>query len=107
MPTAPRRFHFGPERKPWQHNSASKRKITGRALQRERRRLFDDEPLCRACSAKGITKEAKIRDHILALAFGGEDTRENTQPLCQECSDAKTKSESRQGRHPPSKSSAP
>jgi 5-methylcytosine-specific restriction protein A len=97
MPTAPPRFSIGPKqhRKPWQNDSV--RKLTGRALQRERRKLFAREPLCRECAKEGRTTIATIRDHILALAFGGKDESANTQPLCQSCSDAKTKRESADG----------
>jgi 5-methylcytosine-specific restriction protein A len=99
MPTSPPVF-MKRERKAWGNNrdNAKKRRYTGRALQRERETLFALEPLCRQCAAEGRTSIATIRDHILALAFGGADTRENVQPLCQTCSDAKTQGESRTGR---------
>ena len=40
---------------------------------------------------------ATIRDHVVPLAEGGEDDEENVQPLCQDCSDAKTREESKRG----------
>lgn len=99
MPTAAPKFSlFKTERKPWQGNSDSKRKITGRALQREREMLFKLEPLCRECAKHGRVTIASIRDHIINLAEGGEDTRENTQPLCRPCSDVKTAEEAKRGR---------
>ena len=44
-----------------------------------------------------MATKATIRDHIIPLAEGGPDTDENTQPLCQACSDRKTASESQRG----------
>jgi 5-methylcytosine-specific restriction protein A len=60
--------------------------------------LFRAEPWCRACKAKGLLSLATIRDHITPLAEGGPDVTSNTQPLCQACSDAKTRQESKRGR---------
>ena len=80
----------------WQGVSPSR--IRGRRLQRERATLFSNEPFCRACKAAGRTMLAVIRDHIIPLTEGGLDVTENTQPLCQECSDIKTRAESMRGR---------
>ena len=96
MPSAPPRMSMAPKRRSTWGN-ATKRVYVGRPLQRERARLFADEPLCRECKKAGRYTIATIRDHIKALAFGGLDTRENTQPLCQACSDVKTKRESSEG----------
>lgn len=62
-------------------------RIRGRRLQREREALFAEQPLCVRCLAKTPRRVtvATQRDHIVALANGGEDTPENTQPLCAEC----------------------
>jgi len=99
MAKAPPRFKApGAKRKPWQGNNAAKRRLTGRTLQRERERLFAMDPLCVECRKHGRTTAATIRDHIIPLAFGGEDTRENTQGLCGPCHDEKTKAEAVQGR---------
>lgn len=46
----------------------------------------------------GRDSVAVIRDHVVPLAEGGPDVRENTQPLCQACSDAKTAREAKRGR---------
>lgn len=73
-------------------------RIRGRRLQGERRALFNREPVCRLCAAKGVMTLAVVRDHIVPLGEGGMDTPENTQPLCQDCSDAKTHTESMRGR---------
>ena len=96
MPKAPPRLSKAQSRKAWDNKTQAKR-ITGRALQRERRALFDDQPLCKECTKEGRVTAATIRDHITPLAFGGTDTRANTQPLCKAHHDAKTKAESAQG----------
>ncbi len=49
--------------------------------------LFAREPLCRVCAAAGKVAEAVIRDHIVPLAEGGQETEQNCQPLCQACSE--------------------
>lgn len=97
MPTAPPVF-MKTQRKAWQGHTASKRKLLGRALQRERQRLFAEHPLCKECESHDRVVAAVIRDHIRPLAEGGEDVRSNTQGLCQACSDAKTKVEAQRGR---------
>lgn len=79
----------------WQKPHATETKrITGRKLQRMREQLFYEEPLCRHCAAKGITKLATQRDHILSLGEGGTEEPENIQPLCDDCHDIKSRSES-------------
>lgn len=72
-------------------------RVRGRRLQDLRRQLFRHEPLCRVCAAKGLTVVATIRDHIVPLAEGGTDEASNIQPMCQACSDEKTKRESARG----------
>ena len=73
-------------------------RIRGRLLQRKRQELFARSPLCVLCTAEDRISAATIRDHIVPLAEGGEDTDANTQGLCQRCSDAKTASESQRSR---------
>lgn len=82
---------------PWAQ-SADKRLFRGRKLQKERKILFDDQPLCVMCEAEGRVSVATIRDHIIPLAEGGRDVRENTQGVCSACHEAKTKDESKRGR---------
>lgn len=84
---------------PWKRQGPQPKRIRGRTLQNLRRRLFEQEPLCRACSLVGRTTVATIRDHIINLNEGGSDTEDNVQPLCQRCSDLKTAEESRRGRN--------
>jgi 5-methylcytosine-specific restriction protein A len=73
-------------------------RLRGRRLQRERDRLFSEQPLCVQCQSRGITRVATQRDHIVPLAEGGEDTRDNTQALCDECHEFKSQAEALRGR---------
>lgn len=88
--TAPR-----PKRTDW--GTSKPKRITGRRLQRERERLFGERPLCVECLRQGKTTIATIRDHRLALALGGEDVPENTDPMCKACHDIKSKAEAAEG----------
>ena len=97
MSTAPPVFNRK-ARKPWQGTKPSKRVITGRALQKARAKLFERDPLCAECKRQGRVTIATIRDHVVNLAAGGLDIEENTQGLCQACSDAKTAKEAQAGR---------
>jgi 5-methylcytosine-specific restriction protein A len=69
-------------------------RIRGRRLQKLREDLFAREPLCRNCRRRA----AVIRDHVVPLAEGGTDTEDNTQGLCQSCSDVKSHREANRGR---------
>lgn len=98
MPKAPPKVSAPrPKRKAWTGNNASKRLLKGRALQRERERLFAAAPLCQECKRNGRTALATIRDHVIPLAQGGKDERENTQGLCGPCHDAKSRQEAAEG----------
>jgi Restriction endonuclease len=72
-------------------------RIRGRALQRMRIRLFARAPWCVTCLEAGRQRAAVIRDHKVPLAEGGLDDETNEQGLCQDCSDAKTREESKRG----------
>lgn len=85
------------KREPWQRTHDVKR-MTGRKLQKERALLFAENPLCVECEKVGIVRAATQRDHIVPLAEGGLDVRENTQGLCDECHAVKVKEESKRGR---------
>jgi 5-methylcytosine-specific restriction protein A len=91
MPKAPPILKRKLPRKTWTNPT---KRIGGRRRQHERRLLLTDHPLCAECEKHGRVTEATIRDHIRALALGGTDTRDNTQPLCKPCHDEKTKRES-------------
>ena len=99
MPKSPPRLKITqapqPKRERW--GTTKGKRLTGRTNQKAREELFRDEPLCRECRRQGRIRIATIRDHIKALAFGGEEHRDNTQPLCKECHDAKSKAEAAEG----------
>lgn len=60
-------------------------RIRGRKGVKLRRRRLEREPLCRHCAEKGRTTPATVPDHIVPLAFGGTDTDDNVQCLCDDC----------------------
>jgi hypothetical protein len=68
-------------------------RIQGRAGQALRKTRLAREPLCRDCADNGLVTEATTPDHILPLAWGGTDTDDNIQCLCEECHARKTASE--------------
>lgn len=71
-------------------------RIRGRALQRIRREILSESPLCVMCSAEGRVTIATELDHRTPLAKGGTHARENLQPLCREHHLAKTAKEARE-----------
>ena len=81
----------------WAKKPTAAKRITGRALQRLRKELFEREPLCRPCYRNGLVVLASMRDHILALEEGGTDTYDNVQPICEPCHDEKSKAERARG----------
>ncbi len=87
-----------PTDKPWGRSNGKGRILKGRKLQEARKYLFSVQPLCQICEREGRVTMATIRDHITPLAEGGQDVFENTQALCQACSDRKTQEESRRGK---------
>ena len=53
--------------------------------------VLAEEPLCRHCMEQGRITQATEVDHIVELRDGGAFLdRDNLQPLCSECHDAKT-----------------
>lgn len=80
----------------WENQAGTNtQRIRGRELQRRRTLLFAREPVCRQCHRA----PSAIRDHIVPLAEGGSDEETNIQPLCHDCSIAKTAREAQRGRH--------
>lgn len=81
-------------RKPWARDPAYKDpRKRGRAGQRDRAQVLDEEPYCRACLKRGQHVASDVVDHIVPLAWGGGDERDNKQGLCVPCHDAKSKAE--------------
>jgi 5-methylcytosine-specific restriction protein A len=66
-------------------------RLRGQAGVEQRQRRLNADPLCRHCKARGVIRQAKVIDHIVALCNGGTDDDSNVQPLCIECHDAKTR----------------
>lgn len=64
----------------------------GAAHARMARQVKREEPACRRCAAP-----TAVADHIVPRAERGGDDRANYQGLCQPCSDAKTRAESKRG----------
>ena len=62
-----------------------------------RDRLFTSNPLCVECERLGRVRLATQRDHIVSLEEGGADDDGNTQGLCQDCHDIKSKAERERG----------
>jgi 5-methylcytosine-specific restriction enzyme A len=85
-----------------QHRSLSRvpkvmqtERVTGRKLQRMRRAMQLDNPLCR-CSTDNHPVAATERDHIIPLWKGGRDDESNTQLLCDACHLEKTTAENKE-----------
>lgn len=95
MPQRPPAFRppGAQSRKPWANNAAVDTRKRGRAGMRERAQVLAEEPFCRRCLKDGKRVASDVVDHIRPLAWGGSDTRENKQGLCDPCHDAKSKKE--------------
>lgn len=78
----------------WQRRADGPPRLRGRASQARRARILARDPVCRAC----LVRASVIADHIVNLAVSGKDDRlvtdDEMQGLCQDCSDAKTHTES-------------
>lgn len=81
----------------WSKKVDAPKRITGRRLQKLRAELFTRQPLCAECACHGRRSLSTQRDHIVPLAEGGEDVEENTQGLCDDCHEAKSKAEAARG----------
>ena len=66
-------------------------RIRGRKLQKLRRIVLSQEPLCRHSLAAGKVKAAEEVDHIKPLCAGGTNARDNLQALCSDCHKDKTR----------------
>lgn len=80
------------------HGSAGVRR-TGRKGVKDRDRIKRrDNGLCQHCLNEGRLTIGTQVDHIVPLAFGGSDTDDNKQLLCDACHKAKSRLELRKGR---------
>jgi len=66
-------------------------RIRGRKLQRLRRIVLSQDPLCRHCLGIGKSTAAEEVDHIKPLCAGGTNDRDNLQSLCSDCHKDKTR----------------
>lgn len=58
-------------------------------------RILAQEPLCRYCRHDSRITPARVADHIVALALGGNNDAGNLAPACAPCNDAKGRVEAR------------
>ena len=65
-------------------------RIRGRKLQRIRKRILAEQPLCPICEIEGRVRAATEVDHIKPLWAGGDNSRANQQGLCTEHHRAKS-----------------
>lgn len=85
--------------KPWARPVAvPDRRLRGRPGARLRGWVKREEPLCRACLAKGLSVATEEVDHIVPLSRGGSNDRSNMQGLCEPCHKAKSLAERQGGR---------
>ena len=81
-------------RKAWDHDGRTRHdRGYGRQHVANRKRLLEQEPLCRLCQAKKppLVTAATIADHIKPLAQGGAvHDINNLQPVCKQCHLEKT-----------------
>lgn len=82
----------------WNKRTSRQQRGYGAAHDAMRRLVLAEEPLCRACDAKGVVSATTIADHIVPKAEGGTDDRSNYQGLCRPCHVAKTAAESGRAR---------
>lgn len=101
MPKAPPTFTFATPKpkQAWSHEGkTTTQRGYGWQHQKARAELLEREPLCRECAKHNRVTVAVIADHIIPLKEHGSRGRENLQPLCAECSKAKTAREAKRGR---------
>lgn len=67
----------------------------GRLHRQRRNDLLRDQPLCAMCLAEGRRRAATVRDHIVPLAEGGDESEQNAQSLCRWCHARKSAAERR------------
>jgi 5-methylcytosine-specific restriction protein A len=83
-------WEYKPEAKSWVQNKDDERRYNSRQWRNLAKDIRANEPFCRMCKEKGITKIATVTDHIQAVRLGGFFwDRNNLQPLCESCHNAK------------------
>lgn len=92
MPSAPKSFKPG-ARSRRSIGTTDSRRLKGRTLQNERRRVFArDRYTCQICDL--ITLPAQLElDHRIPLASGGTHADSNLQTACKPCHELKTADE--------------
>lgn len=94
MPVQPPRFGVRPGAK--QHVGGYRHKrIRGRAGVKLRQQVRSEEPMCRLCLARNLTRATDEIDHIKPLSAGGSNDRSNLQGLCKPCHEEKSAREIR------------
>ena len=68
-----------------------------RKYRKWRRRILNEEPLCRTCARNGFTVAAAEIDHIVPVAKAPDQfwNTDAVQPTCRACHEAKTNAENR------------
>lgn len=98
MPSRPPNLKRPAKRKAWEkRKDIPDGRIRGRRGQELRQQRLAAEPRCRLCLIAGRVTQATIPDHIVPLAFGGQDVDDNVQCLCEPCHDQKSAFESQHG----------
>jgi len=79
-----------PTRKPWDHGGKTRQQRGyGRDHVRMREELMRTIVTCEECARQGRTTAGVIADHVIPLAAGGTNDRDNYQLLCRDCDRAK------------------
>ncbi len=76
-------------------------RIRGPKLQKLRKRLMMENPLCVVCFKQGKVQAATELDHIVPVSQGGSNEDSNLQFLCSECHRVKTAMDLGHTYHPP------
>ena len=87
------------ERTGWKRSKRSQHAgLTGRPWRRLRAEILHrDSYVCQPCHRQGKLTPATEVDHIVNLASGGDDSRDNLEAICTPCHKRKTFMESQKG----------
>ncbi len=95
LKTVPLRIGQAPARLVAPAQTLSDKRMAGRKLQARRLAVWTRDPHCATCGMLVEYPHGFALDHKQALHLGGPDTEENTQVLCIDCHDIKTREEAR------------